>query len=462
MNLALYWRILNTVRPLKLPIQAALSLGCTAMLYTHYSTALIFIVLGLYHLIFVPKNARWWRIIILVLIGVALFLPWIPLMLKASNTALDAFRTVALSIPEMVRGIAVAFSNDGSALFFLVLLVALAVRGRHAGLIWFLTSGCLVIAIAVNAVWPIIINVRYLILLWPLLALLMGLGIAHLARRGIRPAAVLLIWIVAGTFSSFDLFVTNIPHNVRMPWKTMTAVLQQHIQPDDVVVFHSPWAVWLQGPEFDHYMAGFSNRHSLMEAIPGVPDNNEYFAHVGQFLNQAPRVWIGVDQTMPPNFRLADFKRAMATDYVFCYTAFDVREMRLDLYSHTVAQPSIHFGDGIGLTLEEPLPTAAKNSLWVLLNMSVALNIPRDTYSVALHVEDGTGKLVAQTDWGLPDASQSCKAATVDISRLASGTYRLFAAVYNWHTGERLSGSVSTSGDSPADRVFLGSFKVDN
>ena len=41
--------------------QAGLLLGSISLLYSHYLGALLLPVLGLFHLLFVPKHRRWWR-----------------------------------------------------------------------------------------------------------------------------------------------------------------------------------------------------------------------------------------------------------------------------------------------------------------------------------------------------------------------------------------------------------------
>jgi hypothetical protein len=458
MILALYWRIVQSRKPPGWGLQAMFVLAWAAMLYTHYSTLLFVAVLGLYHLLIAKKGARWWRLVGLVIAGTLPFLPWLGIFYKASQTALETFRVAALSIPEILGALAISFSNDSIALLALLLIFALAVRGRHAGFIWFLFLGGVMLALIGNLVVPIIISVRYVILLWPLLALLISLSIAYLARHRISPLPLFAIWIAMSVHSTTTLLDTRIPHEVHIPWLSMVDVLHKHIQPGDVVVFHSPLTVWSQGPELDHYMHDFPNRYGLMESISGGLEANDYYSHVQEFLNHAPRLWIGIDQTLTPNFRLGEFQRAVATDYVHCATAFDVREMRFDLYSHKIDQPDVRFGDGIGFKLNEPLPASAKISLPVLLGIQVADHVPANTYSVGLHIDDESGVLHAQTDFGLPGVGDTCRLAEINISALPPGNYRLMAIVYNWQTGERLPGS--SAGVEAGDRILLGTFSV--
>ncbi len=54
-----YWRNALCPRPPELRAQACLLIGMTGLLYSQYFGALLLPVLGLFHLLFVPKNRRW-------------------------------------------------------------------------------------------------------------------------------------------------------------------------------------------------------------------------------------------------------------------------------------------------------------------------------------------------------------------------------------------------------------------
>ena len=56
-----YWHVALRRRRPGLRAQAGLLLGAAGLLYSHYFGALLLPALGLYHLLFVPKNRRWWR-----------------------------------------------------------------------------------------------------------------------------------------------------------------------------------------------------------------------------------------------------------------------------------------------------------------------------------------------------------------------------------------------------------------
>ena len=60
-----YWRVALQPRPPGRVARAGLLLAATGLLYMHYFGALLLPVLGLFHLLFVPKNRRWWQPVLL-------------------------------------------------------------------------------------------------------------------------------------------------------------------------------------------------------------------------------------------------------------------------------------------------------------------------------------------------------------------------------------------------------------
>ncbi|MEP7287377.1 MAG: glycosyltransferase family 39 protein [Chloroflexota bacterium] len=458
-----YWHLVTLKREPGWLSQIGFVLGVTAMLYTHYTTVFVLVVLGLYHLLCVPKNRRWWRVVVLVIISGLAFVPWAQTLLHATANAVETFRTVSLNAGQIFETLAIVFSNQSVALLALLIVLALGVRGRSAGAIWFLAIGVFLLAIVANVFFPVILHIRYVLVLWPLLALVVGLGVERLSRLGISPVWVLVIWLVAGVWYSLDPAYYSAHHNPRLPWRSFKAELQTHGQPDDVVAFHAPVAVWFQGPELTHYMYGLPMRYSLMEDIPGKPD--DYFQQAQHWLADAPRVWVGVDKTTPPTFRLPEFERVLTADYSHCRTVFDTAEMSFDLYAHHLTNPALRFGDsgnagsGIGISLLEPLKVEADGTLSVLLATSLADNVLRDTYSIGLHVVDAAGTLKAQSDFGLPNEVQACRPSTVLINRLSPGQYHLLITVYDWRTGKPLPALIVASG-THGERLELGTFAL--
>jgi hypothetical protein len=361
----------------------------------------------------------------------------------------------------MLDSLAYAFSNGSIAFMILPAIYALRARGKAGRAVWFLAVTGILLAVVLNAVYPVITHVRYLIVLWPLLALVVGLGVERMARAGVPAVLMLGIWIGAGMWNTvnpdFDRSLSAMI--VPLPWREVRTELQTYGQPSDVLAVHAPRFNWFRELEIQHYMAGLPEHYSLLEQIPGTQDGDDYYQQSKAYLADAPRVWLGEDNTFPASFRLFAFQRALTDDYVPCLSAAPNADMSLDLYGRIPAQTDTlpyQFGDGIAMQTVDPVRALPNGTLSVMLGWKIATDVPANTYSVGLHVVDAQGNLAAQADYGLPTQAYSCTPTQIPV---IAGTYTVMALVYNWQTGERLPGLDVQRGDS-FDRIPIATIDV--
>lgn len=458
----LYLRMIDSRREPGWRMQGAFVLILALMVYCHYTTLVIGAALLIYHLgqyrRHSPQNRRWWRMLLLMALSGVLFLPWLGMLLSSTAKASSDLRTVALPAGKLLKTLAYAFSSGYLPLAALLALQAARPYARRA---WMLAASAILLILALNLALHVVTHIRYAIVVFPLLAWLVGLGIERLWRYGVWAGWPLLILLAGGVWNSVTPGYLASLHDMyngnTMPWNRFTAELRAHSQPGDLVMFHSPVVVWMQGKELAYYMHPFPNRADLLEAIPGLQANDEYFHNAAAFIGRAPRVWLGVDQTQAPNFRLAEFQRALAPDYAHCATAFDTKAMRLDLYARPPEPAALAFDPGAQVSLVEPLRVESGGKLRVVLDMVLADSITRGDYSMGLHVLDAQGTLRAQIDRALPADAHTCRVESINVSRLPPGTYTLGMAIYNWQTGERWTGHITADGKS-ADWLPLGTF----
>ncbi|MBC7813222.1 MAG: hypothetical protein H7175_18835, partial [Burkholderiales bacterium] len=480
-----YWRALTAKRPRRLE-QAALVIGTAGLLYLHYFAALTLIVIGLYHVLFAPKNRRWWQVSILLAIGGALFLPWAGVVLADVGDAVgdENRQAMALTTWEALRELAYTFSNGSIAFAGLIGVFALGgLRTRAGRFVWLWVIGALALALLVNGLLQALIHVRYLLGLWPPLALLFGIGVAQLGNTFNRqdtedtkknllkpflatwrfniPFLILAIWAVMGIGHSFDPSFVNDLHGARrrIPWPELSQVLDtvsSEGHADDVVVFHveAPGQEWLTERSLAYYMHDLSQRHTQTEAIAGQGD--DYVRGAQAFIQDAPFVWLAIMPDAPTTYHVAEFERALSqSSYANCGTVFTTDRMRLELYAHPPGSDA-YAGSFDGIRMANLQQLRIENGrLNVLLGWNVSRNAPLDTYSVGLHVLNADGTLAAQADYPVPRSGYSCVPSVVSLAGLPAGEYRVSALVYEWRTGERLSNA--ESGD---DAVTLGGFEI--
>ena len=192
----------------------------TGLLYSQYFGALLLPVLGLFHLLFVPKNRRWWRTALLLGLAAMASVPQLPGLLNgvAFTVTRSQMRPIALTPPQLLAQFLRYLANGvvfpapwvGELLVVLLplaLLVATVLRlraRRPVGARWllaFVSATLLLLYVAFNEALRVVTErrMRYLVALWPLIALLAGCGLRQLADAHRRLAAALLaLWLILG------------------------------------------------------------------------------------------------------------------------------------------------------------------------------------------------------------------------------------------------------------------------
>jgi hypothetical protein len=486
-----YWRISRRAKPSRL-LQAAFVLCAAAMPYMHYFAALPLVGIGVYHLTLLLqkgaaaerpyKTVKWWRPLLLLAMSALLFVPWaylvtLPVLRRVASQGHESPYLNWLDAPATV----LAFANGSVALVVIVgwylLVHGFVAKGRRAmplqslrG-VWFAvttTLAAILVAFLINQWRPILLYYRYLIAVFPLLALCAGLGMARMIKSGVHPILVYGVWLITGLFAVFNPTFMDAYQNPLInaqPWHRLVAVLQHESQPNDDALFHMPDNVWYVWQQFsaDFYLHGVPLRYQIIDSFADVPDEN-YYARVDAFMRDstAPRLWVVYPTAQRPD-ALHVTERALADQqYAACDMPTETAGYRLSLYTRADRAPDVWFteepvstsydGSGVGLRLVMPLPAEANDTLDVVLGIAMGADVPAETYSFSLRVVDADGTLVTQFDDGLPyPPSFTCR--TIRISGLTTGAYTLNAVVYAWQTGERLTGQ-------GGDELTLGTFRV--
>ena len=444
-----YWHIISGRR--KWRDYLILFFGALGLLYLNYLAALTLVILGVYHLLFVAKNRRWWGAALAIGIPGVLFLPWFSITLQAMAYATqDKTRAAFAFTPlQSVKGILYMFSNGCIALLALFGFTSFRRTSRTSALLfaWFWGIGIFILLIVVNARYGVVLEVRYLMPIWPALAIIAGYGADRLLSDYRRPALILVgVWMLAGVWNSIDPASLEEMHNPQwhLPWDVMVEQIKAHSEPKDALTFVLPdwtWSVY-HTSVYDYYLHGIPLlRHTLMERPINV-GYDHYKQQVQALVKDNPLLWVAHTPAQP-TLQLDIFKRLLSDQhYLYCATVYDSPILQFDLYSSANVKgqaQSIQFGEG-GITLSsiDAAVHADTRKLDVTQVWSVGTTVPGYTYSIGLHVDDAQGQLVAQDDYPLPQQGATCSWSAIDLSKLAPGDYQLLALVYNSGTGERL------------------------
>lgn len=475
-----------------------LFLGALGILYTHYFAALPLAAVALYHIVLYlfplshkgrgdSRNVqagvsfkKWLGVVAALGLAGLLFVPWLGWLLKGLQMAADSegLHERALSAPQALAALLELFGN-GSALFTLVglALALLLLKRRGAREAWFWMLATVAAVLVTNAILEIMHEgrVRYLITAWPLLAIVVGMGIARLTelpRRSDLAFGVLALWMANGAVSSLNpAFAATVDGGAGVfPLHQVAYALRDDIAPDDVLVSYLPdgfpfWVYERNQQITQFYFNGipfsYTTARTMRDPATQPAEQQETLDAVGE----SPRLWLAYEPERPAS-TMPELMSVLDDAYALCGVPVESSGLRIELYARTPVccapnpdAPLIDYGD-IQLSAIEPLPARVSGTLRLTSAWVVADNVPADTYSVALHLLDENGNLAAQADKGLPHVAFACQNMTLDLAGVTSGQYTLNLIVYRWQDGARLPGTLTTTGQQ-GDSLPLGTVEVE-
>ena len=447
----------------------------TGLLYSQYFGALLLPVLGLFHLLFVPKNRRWWRTVLLPGLAALISALQLPAFINGLELteSKEALHSTALTTPQLLAQFLRYLVNDLisptpfvatllAILLPLALLVATVLRlraRRPVGAGWllaFVSATLLLLYVAFNEALRVVTErrMRYLIALWPLLALLAGVGLRLLAGAHRRMAAAMLaLWLIPGvtlaltTDLRYELgyFSQSSTHRVyqfiREQIPASDFLIQDtRVAPSNTRLFY----VRLMGADWTTLNR---NRADPYESIRPVQVAYPY-------------VWLFYSSRHRVGF--ADLPQQL--DRVLCERVLDEWGFTLERYAlHSVENcpdrpVRLVFDSDIQLTAPEITVSDG------LLRLDAHFRSEDDSllsdYSLAVHIIDSrTGQRVAQGDTGVGPGAIVPFRSEIDLSALPPGEYELRVALYDWQTGERLPASDLVT-DASGDMLTLHHFRL--
>ncbi len=316
-------------------------LAClVAVLYAHYLTLIPMAGLAVYHLVFAPKNRRWWHITGIAALAFALFLPWLPSLLAGVGLAAEAdtLHDRAIGTRHLLQLLATLFGNGSLLLPVLSLLPALLARGRGARFLWVVTIVAILVVSVLNELFQIIpvTRIRYLLSLWALLALLVALGIDRLRRVPLLASALLAVWVVSGVYNvgNSQFFVETPSAPYVFPLHAIDDALREDGLPGDFVVNYlsDGMASITYDRTADFYYRRRGMAFDNVEPKGSPEAQTAEHAEALERLSAHDRVWLAY---VPRDARsnMAVFMALLEEDYRRCEVVLDAPDLRLELYA---------------------------------------------------------------------------------------------------------------------------------
>lgn len=493
-----YWWLTTVTRP-RFRHYAALTAALAGLAYSHYVALSLAVVILIFHIVFLRRGRRWWNSLGSMIAAALLYVPWLPVIADvAQRGAGDVNRQAdSMSAGRAVDTLVAAFSNGSPALLILLLVVGFwfaarslwpaADRRKRPPSPWILlalwiTVG-LGVALAVNAAVPFLVHLRYLIFLWPALAVGAALGVESLARKGLPAGLLLGVWIAFGILrgATLDFNRSLFGEIYRAPAAGVDramAILDDLFSPSDLVLFH------FQQPAFTPF--GLFIEDYLTRNLPrNLPDpvahaqtelmNNsfaetdaEYRSDVLTILADHPRVWIVDVPEVAESQRTRTLMDTLAETYADCGLALDRSDATLRLFTRIPdlqamrSRPQHQFGsEDTGFARMQILPNVTLDSrfgLWqdevisLTLGWAATNRLRHGTHSVAVHLVNDQGVVVRQDDYPLPVDSYGCHLSVLTAD-LPDGYYRFYVSVYDWQSLETLPVVGYPDGRIPLDTI---------
>lgn len=248
LTLALYFHLAYYQKPLKPLKFFVLFLIVALSLYTSYLSIFVLVAIGLHHLLFMPKNKRWWQISVTVVLAGITFIPWLPMVLNGVNMLQETpdLDEIVITNVQLLSAIPIFWGNGLPMLFGVGIglgFVGSAIGWKKARYLFFFLIVITVSFLFMNEVLSLVKRIRYL-LLWLLpFALFSGVGLGLLTRKKITafiPILFIGLWIISGV----SLIQTNLfndylskDRSVRYAeFNGLVPLLQQYTEKRDLLV----------------------------------------------------------------------------------------------------------------------------------------------------------------------------------------------------------------------------------
>lgn len=196
----LYWRIAISPKPERGYHFVVLFLLSAYSIYTHSVLIFPLVAIGIYHVLFVPKNRMWIKVTVTEVLAGATFLYWLPKLIDGTRNIKDLTETNQTAI-QVLGSSLFAYTNGfwiGGLILIVVALWQYPRKDHHFRYLMTLilvTLGGMILFNVVLAYIPLE-RMRYTVVWLPVIAILWGIGLSILWRYSQWfVVAILAVWI---------------------------------------------------------------------------------------------------------------------------------------------------------------------------------------------------------------------------------------------------------------------------
>ena len=449
----LYLRIVSRPTTINNRDYIALCVSTYVMVNVHPYSIIFLASLGIYHLLFLKRDRRWWHVTASVCFALLLFSPYV---LTWFNGGMDRS---AGNIGETPLGdwnayvaLFIVLTNDQPLLATLSIVgVVLSVhRMGFASYRYLIPVVLFLIVVGVLAEnTGFVTNImRHHIAVWPLFMLLFSAGFFGLYRTRKWTIALVLLWVVAGI--SFNRTVDWIPTTgghgdiFRLtPWQLISAQAANKNRAPFIAGYRvstrkMDWPSYVNYSQMEHY---FDSKGIEWKKIRDPHEFRIYMSHEALGL---PEVWIVSQTSVASNEEIIELKSTMLSlEYELCDTveigvdtvihkhvwnAFTCNGLAQQFYSRTELIDYRYYG---------AIVDRANSEIQFYDEWSGRVGREVETLLMSYQVISQDWENVAQMDLPLVHEGKP-RRFSIDVAGVPAGSYRLMTILYDKSTGERV------------------------
>ncbi|MDE2952071.1 MAG: glycosyltransferase family 39 protein [Chloroflexota bacterium] len=467
MHIWLYWRLLEGKSKDGRLTFAAFALSTVALFYTHFFAGILFAGLGAFHLIFGLRSRRWRQILLGWAIGALLFLPYLPVLIAGIQRASEKADVTsrAASAPELLRTLSLLLSNGNwltGAMLAGVLFYVIA-RRRPPRLIKILTipltmATCIIAANELIGIIPLT-RMRYFIVIWIPIVLILGACLSKAPRRRLASGIVLLVWLVSGYQYYRSEEIMN--HVGSMVFTRLYPPLPDY-------VWHLNGKV-----RSEDYLLGFSKSSHVNKVLTLGKSVADYYTQeqlgidgafirrgaYGEWLEGEIRQWMGDQpyllfafdpQDLPNSYRRV--REVIESNYLRCDVVVEEPRLFVQRYVNSRLDCDrqyrpIAYENGVTLVDRFAQYTPEERKVYILTGWEAESEETLDQYNVSLQfITPDWQRPGAQIDRHLYDNILPWFSAELSTEDLPPGDYRVMVILYDPESRQKAEGVDLASG----------------
>ena len=448
------WLYLRIVHHQKFGRKNVLALGIAvyALANLHAFSAFFLATLGIYHLLIVPKNRRWWQVSAVVLIALLLFSPWLEVLVSQGiGRALRTWEARSADGPAALQIWLTLISNNQPLLLLLSIVgLALAIWKKKIAFKPYLIMPIpfLLILTLFAQLTTVIIstNMRYQLVSWLPFVWLIAAGLYGLYRFRKWLGLLILLWIIAGaafqTTANWRQYLAEhvlaFPHS---PWQAISRLASAaDLRPMVISYYYSSpflldWHTRVGYSQGEYY---FDQRGLTLKNISAAESLEQRMR-----LNTitSPSIWIFHQTSKTSAAEAASIESIMrGLNYQLC----DTLEIGIDTVLRQYAwqtldcQPPRLLANHQTNAIDYQFYGAALQTSTVLFSDQWTAQTDDDLsgFQMSYQLISADWNKAAQLDLPLVHEGQP-RLFAIDISNVPPGRYRLMAILYDKHSGQR-------------------------